>query len=209
MSYYYDYFLGKRGKETRKVSLAGPFNRDGKALLVLTRSRSFGTYLRDEMSVLPPDEWGADLEERFTYDTELTEAAGLTKADRKTKTPVVVTVKMDGARAFDAGKADLKNIRAQWACIANEHLAEHAAKHNEPAVTIDHRSFKDRRIEYVPTVHEGQRPSPERVAMNVEARETNRAIDRVVGELRQLKERAGMIEAAAPHDEKGGARCPW
>lgn len=56
MSYYYDYFLGKRDKETRKVSLAGPFSRDGEALAVLTRSRSFGTYLRDEMSVLPPDE---------------------------------------------------------------------------------------------------------------------------------------------------------
>ena len=57
-------------------------------------------------------------------------------------------------------------------------------------MTIDHRSFEDRKIEYVPTVHEGQRPTPERVAINVEARETNRAIDRVLAELRQLKERA-------------------
>lgn len=118
------------------------------------------------------------------------EAAGLTKADRKSKTPVAVTAKMDGAKAFDAEKAELKRVRASWAGIANKHLADHAARHNEVAVTIDHRSFEDRKIEYVPTVHEGQRPTPERVAMNIEARETNRAIDRVLAELRQLKERA-------------------
>lgn len=118
------------------------------------------------------------------------EAQGLTKDDRKSKTPVAVTAKMDGAKAFDAEKAELRRVRASWAGIANKHLADHAARHNEVAVTIDHRSFEDRKIEYVPTVHEGQRPTPERVAMNIEARETNRAIDRVLAELRQLKERA-------------------
>lgn len=118
------------------------------------------------------------------------EAQGLTKDDRKTKTPVAVTAKMDGAKAFDAEKAELKRVRASWAQIANRRLAEHAARHDEVAVTIDHRSFEDRKIEYVPTVHEGQRPTPERVAINVDARETNRAIDRVLAELRQLKERA-------------------
>lgn len=118
------------------------------------------------------------------------EAQGLTKDDRKSKTPVAVTAKMDGAKAFDAEKAELRRVRASWAGIANKHLADHAARHNEVAVTIDHRSFEDRKIEYVPTVHEGQRPTPERVAMNIEARETNRAIDRVIAELRQLKERA-------------------
>lgn len=118
------------------------------------------------------------------------EAQGLTKDDRKTKTPVAVTAKMDGAKAFDAEKAELKRVRASWAQIANRRLAEHAARHDEIAVTIDHRSFEDRKIEYVPTVHEGQRPTPERVAMNVEVRQTNRAIDRVIDELRRLKERA-------------------
>lgn len=118
------------------------------------------------------------------------EAQGLTKDDRKSKTPVAVTAKMDGTKAFDVEKADLKRVRASWAGIANKHLADHAARHNEVAVTIDHRSFEDRKIEYIPTVHEGQRPTPERVAINVEARETNRAIDRVLAELRQLKERA-------------------
>lgn len=117
-------------------------------------------------------------------------AQGLTKDDRKTKTPVAVTAKMDGAKAFDAEKAELKRVRASWAGIANKRLAEHAAKHNEVAVTIDHRSFEDRKIEYVPTVHEGQRPTPERVATNVEIRQTNGAIDRVINELRRLKERA-------------------
>lgn len=118
------------------------------------------------------------------------EVQGLTKDDRKSKTPVAVTAKMDGTKAFDVEKADLKRVRASWAGIANKHLADHAARHNEVAVTIDHRSFEDRKIEYIPTVHEGQRPTPERVAINVEARETNRAIDRVLAELRQLKERA-------------------
>ena len=118
------------------------------------------------------------------------EAQGLTKDDRKTKTPVAVTAKMDGTKAFDAEKAELKSVRASWAGIANKRLAEHAAKRNEVAVTIDHRSFEDRKIEYIPTVHEGQRPTPERVAMNVEVRRTNSAIDRVIDELRRLKERA-------------------
>lgn len=117
-------------------------------------------------------------------------ARGLTKDDRKTKTPVAVTAKMDGAKAFDAEKAELKRVRASWAGIANKRLAEHVAKHNEVAVKIDHRSFEDRKIEYIPTVHEGQRPTPERVAMNVEVRQTNSAIDRVINELRRLKERA-------------------
>lgn len=118
------------------------------------------------------------------------EAQGLTKDDRKTKTPVAVTAKMNGAKAFDAEKVELKRVRASWAQIANRHLAEHAARHDEVAAIIDHRSFEDRKIEYVPTVHEGQRPTPERVAMNVEVRRTNSAIDRVIDELRRLKERA-------------------
>lgn len=119
------------------------------------------------------------------------ETLGLTKADRKSKQPVNVHANLDGSRAFDAEKADLKRVRASWSNIANKHLAEHAAKHNEVAVTIDHRSFEARKIEHVPTVHEGPNPSPERVAMNAEVRETNRAIDRVLAELRQLRDRAG------------------
>lgn len=118
------------------------------------------------------------------------EAAGLTKADRKTKTPVAVTAKMDGAKAFDAEKADLRAIRAEWASIANRHLAEHAERNNEVAATIDHRSFAERGVGYVPTVHEGSRPTPERAAMNDEARGVNAAIDRLARELRQLTERA-------------------
>lgn len=118
------------------------------------------------------------------------EAIGLTKDDRKSKTPVAVTAKLDGTKAFDAEKADLKRVRASWAQIANKHLADHAERHNEVAQAIDHRSFAERQIEYVPTVHEGQRPTPERVAVNVEVRETNRAIDRVLAELKQLKDRA-------------------
>lgn len=118
------------------------------------------------------------------------EAIGLTKDDRKSKTPVAVTAKLDGTKAFDAEKADLKRVRAFWAQIANKHLADHAERHNEVAQAIDHRSFAERQIEYVPTVHEGQRPTPERVAVNVEVRETNRAIDRVLAELKQLKDRA-------------------
>lgn len=118
------------------------------------------------------------------------EAIGLTKDDRKSKTPVAVTAKLDGTKAFDAEKADLKRVRASWAQIANKHLSDHAERHNEVAQAIDHRSFAERQIEYVPTVHEGQRPTPERVAVNVEVRETNRAIDRVLAELKQLKDRA-------------------
>lgn len=118
------------------------------------------------------------------------ETAGLGKADRKTKTPVAVTARMDGARAFDAEKADLKAVRAEWARIANRRLAEHAERTGERAAGIDHRSFAERGVGYVPTVHEGSRPTPEHVAQNEEARGVNAAIDRLARELRQLKERA-------------------
>lgn len=72
------------------------------------------------------------------------EAEGLTKADRKTKTPVAMTKKVEGGRAFDAEKADLKRIRAEWARIANVHLADLAKRTGGERVAIDHRSFAER-----------------------------------------------------------------
>ena len=51
---------------------------------------------------------------------------------------------------FNGEKDDLKAERALWQDLANAHLLKHG--HSE---TIDHRSFADRGIEIVPTVHKG------------------------------------------------------
>jgi len=51
---------------------------------------------------------------------------------------------------FNGEKDDLKAERALWQDLANTHLLKHG--HNE---TIDHRSFADRGIGLVPTVHRG------------------------------------------------------
>lgn len=117
-------------------------------------------------------------------------AAGLGTADRKTKTPVAVTRLMDGAPAFDAEKAELVRVRAAWAGIANRRLAEAAERTGAPAKEIDHRTLVDQGIARIPTVHEGSRPEPERVAENQEIRKTNGVIDRLVAELAALRERA-------------------
>ena len=51
---------------------------------------------------------------------------------------------------FNGEKEDLKSERALWQDLANAHLLKHG--HSQ---TIDHRSFADRGIELVPTMHEG------------------------------------------------------
>lgn len=104
------------------------------------------------------------------------EAQGLTKDDRKTKTPVAVTAKMDGTKAFDAEKAELTSTRAAWAGIANRHLAQAAAMTGSAPQSIDHRSNKDRGLDEQPTVHEGGAGligHADRVKLNKEIRERN------------------------------------
>ncbi|MCI7439693.1 MAG: MobA/MobL family protein [Coriobacteriaceae bacterium] len=71
-------------------------------------------------------------------------AEGLTKADRRTKAPVAMTRAAAGGRAFDAERAELRRIRAEWARIANERLADVAELTGTERVAIDHRSFAER-----------------------------------------------------------------
>lgn len=141
------------------------------------------------------------------------EAQGLTKDDRKTKTPVAVTTKMDGARAFDAEKAELTSIRAAWAGIANRHLAAAAAKTGTEVQSIDHRSNKDRYMDEQPTVHEGGAGligHADRVRLNEEIKARNErlrvlraelqqegaALEQLQREVAELERQRGRIEKA-------------
>lgn len=141
------------------------------------------------------------------------EAQGLTKDDRKTKTPVAVTAKMDGTKAFDAEKAELTSIRAAWAGIANRHLAVAAAKAGTEAQSIDHRSNKDRHMEEQPTVHEGGAGligHADRVSLNEEIKARNErlrvlraelqqegaALEQLQREVAELERQRGRIEKA-------------
>lgn len=154
--------------------------------------------------LVPASEWKAVKDEWkkvFRYrlgDDELkltkdeAKARGLTNQDRVSASPVASMRTVGGGKAIDSAKAELKAARKAWADIANKRLAEHAARTGENAASIDHRSFKERGIEYVPTVHEGSRPSPERAAQNARARSVNAAIDRVAAQLAALKARAAV-----------------
>lgn len=141
------------------------------------------------------------------------EAQGLTKDDRKTKTPVAVTAKMDGTKAFDAEKAELTSIRAAWAGIANRHLAAAAAKAGAEAQSIDHRSNKDRHMDEQPTVHEGGAGligHADRVRLNEEIKARNErlrvlraelqqegaALEQLQREVAELERQRGRIEKA-------------
>lgn len=141
------------------------------------------------------------------------EAQGLTKDDRKTKTPVAVTAKMDGIKAFDAEKAELTSIRAAWAGIANRHLAVAAAKAGAEAQSIDHRSNKDRHMDEQPTVHEGGAGligHADRVRLNEEIKARNErlrvlraelqqegaALEQLQREVAELERQRGRIEKA-------------
>lgn len=141
------------------------------------------------------------------------EAQGLTKDDRKTKTPVAVTAKMDGTKAFDAEKVELTSIRAAWAGIANRHLAVAAAKAGAEAQSIDHRSNKDRHMDEQPTVHEGGAGligHADRVRLNEEIKARNErlrvlraelqqegaALEQLQREVAELERQRGRIEKA-------------
>lgn len=159
---------------------------------------------RGDERLVPSSEWKTVKEEWkkvFRYElggkeVKLTKdeakERGLTNKDRLSASPVASMRTVGGKKAIDSAKAELKAARKAWADIANKRLAEHAARTNTEAVTIDHRSFKERGIEYVPTVHEGSRPSPERAAQNARARSVNAAIDRVAARLAALKARAAV-----------------
>lgn len=159
---------------------------------------------RGEERLVPSSEWKAvkgEWKKVFRYglggeEVRLTKdeakGRGLTNQDRVSASPVASMRTVGGERAIDDAKAELRAARKSWADIANRRLAEHAARTSTEAVTIDHRSFKERGIEYVPTVHEGSRPSPERAAQNARARSVNAAIDRVASQLSALKQRAAV-----------------
>lgn len=141
------------------------------------------------------------------------EAQGLTKDDRKTKTPVAVTAKMDGTKAFDAEKAELTSIRAAWAGIANRHLAQAAAMTGSAPQSIDHRSNKDRYMDEQPTVHEGGVGligHADKVKLNEEIKARNErlrvlrselknegdTLEQLKRELAELERKRGRIESA-------------
>lgn len=110
--------------------------------------------------MVPASDWKAakatGIEKVFNFKDgtrrTLSEAAtvGLTRDDRKSKTPVAVTVTPDGARAFDAEKAALVAERARWADLVNAALESAGSD-----ARVDHRSLADQDVNRLPTVHEG------------------------------------------------------
>lgn len=103
-------------------------------------------------------------------------AEGLSTADRTSKAPVSFTITQDGITAYAAEVAALKRIRASWAEIANRLLAAHALETDAPFEPIDHRTYKDRGMDRVPMLHEGNRPLDWVIKANKERRELNAAI---------------------------------
>lgn len=186
------------------LETALPLGADGFERPVAPRSEK--CYLcrneRGEERVIPSSEWKAVKDEWakvFRYEVggeevRLTKAEakgrGLTNQDRASTSPVATMQRVGGGNSLEDAKAELRAARKAWSDIANRRLAEHAERANTEAVTIDHRSFRERGIEYVPTVHEGSRPSPERIAENARARFVNAAIDRATARLSALKARA-------------------
>lgn len=110
--------------------------------------------------MVPAADWkaakAAGIEKVFNFKDgtrrTLSEAAavGLTRDDRKSKTPVAVTVTPDGARAFDAEKAALVAERKRWADLVNAALERSGSDER-----VDHRSLADQGVNRLPTVHEG------------------------------------------------------
>lgn len=110
--------------------------------------------------MVPASDWkaakAAGIEKVFNFKDgtrrTLSEAAavGLTRDDRKSKTPVAVTVTPDGTRAFDAEKAALVAERKRWADLVNAALESAGSD-----ARVDHRSIADQGVNRLPTVHEG------------------------------------------------------
>lgn len=104
---------------------------------------------------VPADEWQhaktAGFEKVFNFKDGLrrsmseAERDGLTRADRKSKAPVAVTVRPDGSRAFDFERAELVALRKLWADCCNRVLAERGLD-----VRVDHRSNRERGLSAEP-----------------------------------------------------------
>jgi flagellar biosynthesis GTPase FlhF len=95
-----------------------------------------------------------DGEVRLTR-TEAIDGRGLTMADRVGKSPVSKAVNADGSSPMLDAKADLKALRKRWESIANERLAQQAERDGSTPVHVDCRSFADRGIDRVASIHEG------------------------------------------------------
>jgi hypothetical protein len=50
-----------------------------------------------------------------------------------------------------SGRVEIKEIRAEWAKVANKHLAQASV-----TARIDHRSYREQRVDLTPTTHVGQ-----------------------------------------------------
>lgn len=67
MSYYYNYFLGKREVATGLVYPAAPFDDNGKMMCLYSRSRSFASDLWRDMDCLPEERMSEELKAQFRY----------------------------------------------------------------------------------------------------------------------------------------------
>ena len=85
MSWYYNYFLGVKNKDTGVFSLLAPFDRDGEIQCVLTKSRSFASDLYEKFDKLDQDKFDERMKKNFSYEyngeTETEDVYGMPLSD--------------------------------------------------------------------------------------------------------------------------------
>lgn len=103
-------------------------------------------------------------------------------------------LEMSNAQLKQAGllsnQDELKQIRKEWADLANEYLAEHNID-----VRIDHRSHKDRGLDTLPTVKMGwQATELERKGIRTDVGDQNRAIKAYNAQLEQRQHEENSLK---------------
>lgn len=66
MSWYYNYYLGYRGKDGLYYP-AGPYDKKGNMICILSKSRSFASDLHEDFYALPDDKMSPELREEFSF----------------------------------------------------------------------------------------------------------------------------------------------
>lgn len=95
-----------------------------------------------------------------------------------------------GCRKDSAGTEDrLKETRARWADVQNEHLARHGHQ-----ARVDHRSLKERGIDRDPERHLGPRQVKKMSEQDVSALLSRRAAE---GDLERAQQHVGLIDLSA------------
>lgn len=67
MSYYYNYFLGAFDTKTEKFEIAGPFDKYGNTINLLSKTSLFASGLHEEMDELAEEQMEDEMKEQLSY----------------------------------------------------------------------------------------------------------------------------------------------